>query len=399
MTDIVLEFDMIRFSYPNRPPSLKGISFTIERGKKVAVVGPNGAGKTTLLLMCNGTLIPESGCVRVNGEEICYDRAALRQIRSEVGLVFQNSDAQVFAPSVYADVAFGPANLHLPDEEIKKRVNDALFAVGLTGYEKRPPHHLSGGERKRVAIAGILAMQPEILVADEPTASLDPATAAEIMDLLDELHENGTTILLSTHDVELAYRWADEVILLAEGEVLHQGTPAEVFTDRELMRAARLTPPVLLDLYLELSRRELVRANQPPKGIPEMTQLVEGSRASAGQSPGTIYLADTDTLTAEMLHALCHADPSRHTGAMGTRAKRFCHDAGHSPDYTYGVVDKCLLSAMTGEDTLILTCGGMLDRVEVRAEMFTAESGVRVRVERIATHTDEKPKNQIREKS
>ena len=221
MSDYVLEFDDVWYSYPSRPPSLRGISFAIERGKKVAVVGPNGAGKTTLLLMCNGTLVPERGCVRVDGEEVVYDRSSLRRVRTAVGLVFQNSDAQVFAPSVYADVAFGPANLHLSEEEVHRRVSDALFAVGLSGYERRPPHHLSGGERKRVAIAGILAMRPEILVADEPTASLDPATAVEIMDLLDELHEDGTTILLSTHDVELAYRWADEVILLGGGELLH----------------------------------------------------------------------------------------------------------------------------------------------------------------------------------
>lgn len=382
MSDNVLEFDDIWYSYPNRPPSLRGISFAIERGKKVAVVGPNGAGKTTLLLMCNGTLVPERGCVRVDGEEIVYDRAALRRVRTAVGLVFQNSDAQVFAPSVYADVAFGPANLRLSEEEIRTRVSDALFAVGLTGYERRPPHHLSGGERKRVAIAGILAMRPEILVADEPTASLDPATAVEIMDLLDELHEEGTTIVLSTHDVELAYRWADEVILLGGGELLHQGTPAAVFTDRDLMREARLTPPVLLDLYLELSRRGLVAGAVPPKGIPEMTQLIEGAPAT-GRSVGTVFLADTDRLTREGLDELCAGCPGRRTGAMGTRAKRFCHDAGYLPDYTYGVVDKCLLSAMRGEDTLILTCGGMLDRVELRARLFAEESGIVVQVVRV----------------
>ena len=382
MSDYVLEFDDVWYSYPSRPPSLRGISFAIERGKKVAVVGPNGAGKTTLLLMCNGTLVPERGCVRVDGEEVVYDRSSLRRVRTAVGLVFQNSDAQVFAPSVYADVAFGPANLHLSEEEVHRRVSDALFAVGLSGYERRPPHHLSGGERKRVAIAGILAMRPEILVADEPTASLDPATAVEIMDLLDELHEDGTTILLSTHDVELAYRWADEVILLGGGELLHQGTPAAVFTDRDLMRTARLTPPVLLDLFMELSRRGLVADAVPPKGIPEMTQLVAGASA-AERVLGTVFLADTDLLTRERLAELCAVHPLRHTGAMGTRAKRFCHEAGYVPDYTYGVVDKCLLSAMTGEDTLILTCGGMLDRVELRARMFAEESGVVVPVVRL----------------
>ncbi|MDU9376593.1 Vitamin B12 import ATP-binding protein BtuD [Methanocorpusculaceae archaeon Sp1] len=382
MSDYVLEFDDVWYSYPARPPSLSGISFAVERGKKVAVVGPNGAGKTTLLLMCNGTLVPEKGSVRIDGAEIEYDRAALRRVRTAVGLVFQNSDAQVFAPSVYADVAFGPANLRLPEDEIRSRVSDALFAVGLAGYERRAPHHLSGGEKKRVAIAGILAMKPEILVADEPTASLDPATAAEIMDLLDELHEDGTTILLSTHDVELAYRWADEVILLGGGELLHQGTPAAVFTDRELMRSARLTPPVLLDLYMELSRRSLVGADVPPKGIPEMTQLIEGVPPKERKF-GTVFVADTDVLTKDALDTLCAEHSSRRTGAMGTRAKRFCHDAGHSPDYTYGVVDKCLLAAMTGEDTLILTCGGMLDRVELRARLFAEESGISVPVMRV----------------
>ncbi|PAV09728.1 energy-coupling factor ABC transporter ATP-binding protein [Methanocorpusculum parvum] len=380
MNENVLTFEDVRFSYPGRPASLKGISFSIKKGKKVAVVGPNGAGKTTLLLMCNGTLVPENGKIFVNGEEIAYDRASLRDVRTRVGLVFQNSDSQLFAPSVFADVAFGPMNLHLPEKEIRERVSDSLFAVGLAGYEKRPPHHLSGGEKKRVAIAGILAMRPDILVADEPTASLDPATAAEIMDLLDELHEDGTTILLSTHDVELAYRWADEVILLADGKVLHQGQPAEVFTDYDLMKTARMTPPILLDLYLELVRRSILVPGIPPKGIPEMTRLVEGS---CPVMTGTIYLGDTDDLTPESVKMILAKHPHRHTGAMGTRAKKFCFSAEISPEYTHGVVDKCLLSVMSGEDTLILTCGGMLDQVELRAAAFAKESGIDVKVIRV----------------
>lgn len=380
MNENVLTFEDVRFSYPGRPASLKGISFSIKKGKKVAVVGPNGAGKTTLLLMCNGTLVPEKGKIFVNGEEIAYDRASLRDVRTRVGLVFQNSDSQLFAPSVFSDVAFGPMNLHLPEEEIRERVSDSLFAVGLAGYEKRPPHHLSGGEKKRVAIAGILAMRPDILVADEPTASLDPATAAEIMDLLDELHEDGTTILLSTHDVELAYRWADEVILLADGKVLHQGQPAEVFTDYDLMKTARMTPPILLDLYLELVRRSILVPGIPPKGIPEMTRLVEGS---CPVMTGTIYLADTDDLTPESAKMILAKHPHRHTGAMGTRAKKFCFSAEISLEYTHGVVDKCLLSVMSGEDTLILTCGGMLDQVELRAAAFAKESGIDVKVIRV----------------
>ncbi len=380
MNDNVLTFEDVRFSYPGRPASLKGLSFSIKRGKKVAVVGPNGAGKTTLLLMCNGTLVPESGRILVNGEEISYDRVSLRDVRTRVGLVFQNSDSQIFAPSVYADVAFGPMNLHLSEQEIHERVSDSLFAVGLVDYDKRPPHHLSGGEKKRVAIAGILAMRPDILVADEPTASLDPATAAEIMDLLDELHENGTTILLSTHDVELAYAWADEVILLAEGMILHQGEPAEVFTSYELMTKVRMTPPVLLDLYMELVRRTILVPGTPPKGIPEMTRLIEGSCPIV---TGTIYLADTDSLIPSLIQQMLTEHPAWHTGAMGTRAKKFCYLSEIPLEYTHGVVDKCLLSVMSGEDTLILTCGGMLDRVELRVSTFSKESGIEVKVIRI----------------
>ena len=380
MNDNVLTFEDVRFSYPGRPASLKGISFSIKRGKKVAVVGPNGAGKTTLLLMCNGTLVPESGKIFVNGEEVKYDRASLRNVRSKVGLVFQNSDSQIFAPSVFADVAFGPLNLHLPEEEIRERVSDALFAVGLVGYEKRPPHHLSGGEKKRVAIAGILAMKPDILVADEPTSSLDPATAAEIMDLLDELQEDGTTILLSTHDVELAYRWADEVILLADGGILHQGMPVDVFTSDDLMIKARMTPPILLDLYQELVRRQLLVSGIPPKGIPEMIRLIEGSTPSV---IGKMYLSDIDMLTPEVAKQMLAEHPLWHIGAMGTRAKKFCHLSDITLEYTHGVVDKCLLSVMSGEDTLIMTSGGMLDRVELRAAAFAKESGISVKVIRV----------------
>ena len=373
----ILQFDSLTFSYPGRPTSLDSLSFTIERGIKVAVVGPNGAGKTTLLLMCNGTLIPDSGSVLLNGEPVSYDKAGLRNLRTKVGLVFQNSDSQVFAPSVYADVAFGPLNLHLPQEEIQERVSDAIFAVGLSGYEKRVPHHLSGGERKRVAIAGIIAMKPDILVADEPTSSLDPATSAEIMDLLDELHEEGTTILLSTHDVELAYSWADEIILLADGKILRQAPPEEVFSDSALMKQARLTAPVLLTLYQEMVKRGVLQNTAPPKGIPEMMQLLEGT---LGNAAGTIYTVDTDCIDEAALARICEEHAAAHIGAMGTRSKKFLHSAGVVPEYTYGVVDKCLLAAMIGEDAVIFTCGGMVERVDLRVSQFEAVSSTAIRV-------------------
>ena len=156
-------------------------------------------------------------------EPLRYDSRSLREVRKKVGLVFQNSDTQLFAPTVYQDVAFGPLNLGMTQDEIRSAVARSLAAVGLTGYEKRPPHQLSGGEKKRAAIAGTLAMEPEVLVFDEPTSSLDPAGAADLMELLDELNAQGTTIIISTHDVELAYLWADQIILMNKGTVIHAG--------------------------------------------------------------------------------------------------------------------------------------------------------------------------------
>ncbi len=242
MTNL-LEFENVHYAYPNCQESLCGVTFSIKKGAKVALVGPNGAGKTTLLLMCNGVLEPSKGRVLLGGEPLRYDSHSLREIRKKVGLVFQNSDTQLFAPTVYQDVAFGPLNLGMTQDEIQSAVTRSLAAVGLTGYEKRPPHQLSGGEKKRAAIAGILAMEPEVLVFDEPTSSLDPAGAADLMELLDELNAKGATIIISTHDVELAYLWADQIILINKGTVLHAGTPEEVFTDPALVTSSNLRMP------------------------------------------------------------------------------------------------------------------------------------------------------------
>jgi cobalt transport protein ATP-binding subunit len=219
----LIETENLTYTYPNGPAALAGVSLRIEAGSKTAIVGPNGAGKSTLLLMFNGMLRPDRGEIRFAGRPIAYDNRSLRDLRRRVGFVFQNPDLQIIAPTVEADVAFGPLNLGLPPDAVRKAVRDALGYVGLQGYERRPPHHLSGGEKKRVAIAGILAMEPDVLVFDEPTNTLDPASAEEVMELLDELASSGRTVLISTHDVELAYRWADSAILMERGRILARG--------------------------------------------------------------------------------------------------------------------------------------------------------------------------------
>ena len=383
MTTPLLETDNVAYTYPDGTAALAGVSIRIAAGSKTALVGPNGAGKSTLLLMLNGMLRPASGEVRFSGRPIAYDRRSLRELRRQVGFVFQNPDVQIIAPTVEADVAFGPVNLGLSSDAVRRAVKGALGYVGLDGYERRPPHHLSGGEKKRVAIAGILAMEPAVLVFDEPTNTLDPASSEEVMELLDELASSGRTVLISTHDVELAYRWADSVILMERGSILARGSPGEVFSDHDLLAAARLKPPALLDLYNELGLRGVVAPGTPPKSVLEFTDRIEWvmhGRALARGEPGTISICDADRIDAAHIRTLVERGAVAHVGAMGTRAKEFAGREQILLDYTYGVIDKCILKALIGENSLIITTGGMVEHARRRVEEYSAGSGRAIRV-------------------
>ena len=379
MTNI-LETKCIDYSYGDGTEALKNVSLSLERGKKIALVGPNGAGKSTLMLMFNGILRPTAGEVLFRGLALRYDSASLREVRRKVGMVFQNSDDQLFAPTVYQDVAFGPVNLGLPPEKVKKYVGYALQYVGLSGYERRPPHHLSGGEKKRAAIAGILAMEPEVIILDEPTSNLDPASSEEIMEMLDELNLGGKTLIISTHDVELAYRWADDVVLIKDGGVLRRGPGQEVFGDAELIKTARLKLPTVVDLFQELAGRGLVNGVKPPLNILELCDLLE-SRAGEAKpisdaKRGTIYICNVDEDQKASIPEILKKTGVDYTGAMGTSAKVLAEQSSIPLDYTYGVIDKCILKALTGKSSLIMTSGGMVDHALQRIEAYGRESGV-----------------------
>jgi len=176
----------------------------------------------------------------------------------------QNPDRQIIAPTVYQDVAFGPVNLGFAEAKIRVAVTTALRQVGLEGFERRPPHQLSGGEKKRVAIAGVLAMDPDLLVLDEPTSGLDPSGSEDIMDLLDELNHEGKTVIISTHDVELAYPWADRAILILEGKILQEDIPEVAFGNPDYIRRAHLSMPTLLELHMELQKRGMTLPERKP---------------------------------------------------------------------------------------------------------------------------------------
>ncbi len=257
MTNNAIEIDRLRCSYPAQNgepiPVFDGLSLNIREGSFVAVLGRNGCGKSTLAKHMNAILLPEGGSVRVFGMDTSTED--LLNIRRTVGMVFQNPDNQMVANVVEEDVAFAPENLGVPPDEIRRRVDAALAAVGMSEYRKHAPHLLSGGQKQRVAIAGVIAMQPRCIVLDEPTAMLDPQGRAEVLSTIETLNrEKGITVVLITHHMTEAVR-ADRVIVLHEGGVLADGTPKEVFPQVELLQNAGLDVPATTRLLYELNRQ------------------------------------------------------------------------------------------------------------------------------------------------
>ncbi len=250
----LLEGRGLGFAYERGRPVLDGAQFTVHSGRRIAVLGPNGGGKTTLFRLLVGLAEPSSGAVLLDGEPLVRSRRGLARLRAQVQLVLQDPDDQLFAADVTQDVSFGPVNMGLSVHEVDARVAGALAALDITDLADRPTHLLSFGQRKRVSIAGAIAMRPRLLVLDEPTAGLDPAGVEALMEIIAGLHAAGTTIVLSTHDVDLAYRWADEVAVVAGGGV-HTAGVEEVLGDPELLRSARLGPawaPAVHRLLAEL---------------------------------------------------------------------------------------------------------------------------------------------------
>ncbi len=275
MSTSLLEVRGLDYRYPGGVVALRDLNLTVERGRKLAILGPNGSGKTTLLLHLNGTFRPTHGEVLLDGQPAGYDRRSLNRWRRRVGLVLQEPDDQLFAATVEQDVSFGPLNLGLSVAEAGDRVREALQALRITHLADRATHTLSFGQKKRVAIAGILAMRPEVLVLDEPTAGLDAHGVVHLLDVLQQLHQTGTTLVFSTHDVELAYAWADQVALFHDGAVLRQGETVAVLADDEIMSQARLHAPLLLELA-RLLRQEDDDAWWPPRSRKEMLALLRG---------------------------------------------------------------------------------------------------------------------------
>ncbi len=234
----VLDLSGVRFEYPDGHRALDGVDLHVHPGERVALLGPNGAGKTTLVLHLNGILVPQSGSVTVSGLPV--SRENLAEIRRRVGLVFQDPDDQLFMPTVRADVGFGPSNLGLRGPELDARVAAALEQVGMLDFIDRPPHHLSFGQRRRVAVATVLAMEPSILVLDEPSSNLDPASRRELAEIVTRLP---VTVLMVTHDLPYAAQLCERAVILSGGRIVADGRTAAILGDQDLLAANRLELP------------------------------------------------------------------------------------------------------------------------------------------------------------
>jgi len=249
MQQYLLEFEQVHYTYPGAQQSaLNHLTLQIPANKRCALIGQNGCGKTTLFLLANGLYKPHKGSVKWQGEALKYDRKHLLQLRQKVGLIFQDPEQQLVASTVEEDISYGLCNLGLPDTEIKQRVEQALEEFGLTTLAERPVHHLSLGQKKRVSIADVMVLRPQLLLLDEPTAYLDRLHTRNLMATLKNIHASGTTILMATHDLDLVYRWADWIFVMDRGRLVLQGKPEDVFNQRQILEDLQLGVPLIYEM-------------------------------------------------------------------------------------------------------------------------------------------------------
>ena len=272
--DWVIKAENVSYTYDgNNQKALNGLNLKIRRGAKVAFMGGNGSGKSTFFLCLNGIRRPDEGTIYIDGKPVEYTRKGLLDVRSKVGIVFQEPDDQLFSASVYEEISFGILNLGADEDTARREVERVIEELEITPFQDRPAHALSGGQKKQVAIADILVMHPEVMILDEPAAALDPKHTRKVQEIVDRLSEKGITVLMATHDIDYAYAWADEIVLMHEGKAIRQGTPAQVCTDRQALEEASLELPVVVKIYERLREKARIPEDTPLPGNVE--ELIE----------------------------------------------------------------------------------------------------------------------------
>ena len=274
--DWVIEAQDVSYTYDgNSEKALDGLSLKISRGAKVAFMGGNGSGKSTFFLCLNGIRRPDGGTIYIDGKPVEYTRKGLLDVRGKVGIVFQEPDSQLFSASVYEEISFGILNLGADEDTARREVERVIEELEITPFQDRPAHALSGGQKKQVAIADILVMHPEVMILDEPAAALDPKHTKKVQEIVDRLSGKGITVLMATHDIDYAYAWADEIVLMHEGKVIRQGPPAEVCTDREALEKASLELPVVVKIYERLREKNMIPEDMAlPGNVEELIEIL-----------------------------------------------------------------------------------------------------------------------------
>ncbi|MDF2923305.1 MAG: cobalt chelatase [Paenibacillaceae bacterium] len=285
MRATILEAVNLHYKYADGTSALSGVNLKVQRGEKLAVMGANGSGKSTFFLCLNGVYKPSGGTVYLDGEPVQYTGKGLLALRRRVGIVFQDPDHQLFSADVYGEISFGPLNLGLPEDEVRRRVENVIGELQIGPFQDKPVHFLSGGQKKRVSIADILVMEPDVVILDEPAAALDPKHARLVDEIIDGLSARGITVIISTHDVNRALAWADAVALFDGGQVLTKDTPQVVFGNGELLRRTNLEQPTVMKLFHSLTERGILDRNQPiPRSEDELAAYINEATFPVMQS-------------------------------------------------------------------------------------------------------------------
>lgn len=274
--DVIIKTENLHYSYEDGTKALQGIDLELKRGKRIAFLGANGSGKSTFFLCLNGVLKPQKGTLYYEGHPYYYTRKELLALRSKVGIVFQDPDNQLFSASVFQEISFGALNMGMSEEAARERVTAVIGELNITPFKNKPTHALSGGQKKQVSIADILVMDPEVIILDEPAAALDPKHVEIVNGVIEGLTKRGITVLISTHDVDYAYRWADEVVLFHEGKVLLQGETQFVFGQREILEKTHLKQPAVLEMFGHLCQKGILEQGQKqPKTLKQLENQLE----------------------------------------------------------------------------------------------------------------------------
>jgi cobalt/nickel transport system ATP-binding protein len=367
MSESLLQADKVCFQYSKKAGDvLKSIDINMDAGKKTALMGCNGAGKSTLFSVLNALYKPREGTVRFKGEPLKYKHKEILRMRTDVAILFQNPNDMMFRPYVYQDVAFGPENLKLPKEEVEQRVNEALFQVGMEAYAKSPIMKLSYGQRKRITLAGVLALRPKAIILDEPTAGLDPQMAYEVMEITEQLHSSGVTVIMSSHDTDLTYAWADELRVLNDGKCMYAGDPESFYSNYQDVQTAGLLLPTVYRMNQTLAHLGICDVEPYPKTQSQLSLKMVDRK---DRDFGVLHVVRTDRDTD--LNAVLEENDLNGIprGIYGISARFAQRHSELSVDFPYNAPESCTMKCLSGSDA-VLICDPLMYEKAVSSANF-----------------------------